>query len=1262
MRSILALALLLTSVPLSSSSAQGWGLTRMRDRGMQGMRGMRGMARGMRRGMARGMRTQGAAQGNPPRRDRTAVLIARYRAVLARDPRESFAFQRLLDLYRERDGNVDQLVTELEAQVAGDGDAFAPRMLLGHLYKAQNRAGEARRLYEQAATLRPRDPAPRVAMANIDRADSPARSRELFEAALERTTDAQARRELLRELGSIALDQQDWDGARGYYEQLARGAGTSIYLRSELARALAERNQHERAIAEYQRVLTSLRGDNRVIGPVLRDLAQAQLDAGQSDDAIETLNRALRVAGARSGVRREIYDVLALAYRRTDRLPELAERLARARDFDAVELLGRVHDELGNEEDALAAYRRALRMNRRHIDTRVRIIQLLSRSGRIDDVIAEYRELVRAAPREPRFVVELAQLLMQVGRREEALRIADQTSRQHGRDPGVHQALAELYTRWGEDERATREIAMLVRIDPRDPGHLIALGEQQLEEGKREQALATWRRILTVDSDRGRANATLAAVLADNDFLQDAERHYRRAVEASPDRVEYLRGLASILERPQRGERPHERRARDEEAARWWGKVLEVSSDRAARREARQRIVGIWSRRRELQGRIRTWLAAFSGTPPDTEAGRFLAEAYLRMRPRNVERAEATFARIVELEPGDVESLLGFERVRMAQGDLAGAIEVLRRLVEADPRRAPRYLQRMAEHAHALYRDEDAIRYAAEAVSRTPDDAEGHRRLGDLYRARQNMDRAIASYRRAIELNERLFTTYFDLAELHLARGEHQDADRLYRGVLRLSPDDDLVARAGRAAVQVHLGEGTLEELERDLLPLALGHPRRPIFRRLLVELYDSLAGSWIQQARGSGDEAAAARASLDRLGVRAIKPLLEALADDDPSQQRIAVDVLGHLGNENAAGPLLAMAEGESVLELRARALAGAGSLAAPSFASRFVAIARGTEHRLRGIATWSLARMGGTNALTALRDLVVRGDPAVRAYAALGLGRAGDRRSVATLERLLREDRSPHVQAASAWSLGRAGGADQIPVLVTALRRGGTTSQAAAQALGRLGRDRRDDRAYAALAEALFDPDAHLRQGAAQALGSREATSAFPVPTGHISGYLASLVAPTTGRGDVDLDAAMPHLTRAARDSLHGPVERVLTALRVLSPVGDTPVGLGPLTSDLSSWSEDSQAAASQRLAQLGRDLAPDLAEVVTHPEPTARELGIMLLARAVPDAAGPALARALRDDDPRVLRAALDSIDARHAGEEALLGRVMELAETH
>ncbi len=144
--------------------------------------------------------------------------------------------------------------------------------------------------------------------------------------------------------------------------------------------------------------------------------------------------------------------------------------------------------------------------------------------------------------------------------------------------------------------------------------------------------------------------------------------------------------------------------------------------------------------------------------------------------------------RIISLEPGDVETLLALERVRSSRGNVAGAIEVLERLVRADPRRASQYLARMAEHALALYRDEDAVRYAAQAVERTPDDADAHRRLGDLYRARQDADHAIASYRRALELNDRLFSTYFDLAEIYVARNELVDADRAFRQVIRACP------------------------------------------------------------------------------------------------------------------------------------------------------------------------------------------------------------------------------------------------------------------------------------------------------------------------------------------------------------------------------------------------------------------------------------------------------------------------------------------
>ncbi|MDH5494064.1 MAG: tetratricopeptide repeat protein, partial [Myxococcales bacterium] len=665
---------------------------------------------------------------------------------------------------------------------------------------------------------------------------------------------------------------------------------------------LRERGEHRLAIAEYQRVLRGLRGDNRVLAPVLRELGQAQLDAGEAEAALETLRRALRLAGRTSGVRAEIYDVLVEAYRRAERLPELALELERvgARDFQAVELLARIHDELGDAEAALEAYRRAARLDRRHLDTRMRIIQLLSRSGRMDEAIDAYRELVRVAPREPRFVVELARLLMQVGRGQEARRLAEQTSRRHRRDPALHQALAELYADWGEDALATQEIGILVQIDPRDPSHRIALGEQQLERGDVEAALATWERILTAIPDRGQAHALIAAILLDHAMLEPAEAHARRALEADPTSVLYLRSLAEILERPRDREPAAIRMRRDDEALECWTRVVAaVDGDRALRREARQRLVGIWSRRRRLAQQIAQWEASFLAEPPDLEAGRYLAEAYLRTTPRRVERAAEILARLVQLEPGDVESLLALERTRTLAGDLPGAIEALRLLVEADPRRAASYLARMAEHAHALYMDGEAIAYAAEAVARNPTDAASHRRLGELYRARQEIPQAIESFRRVIELDDRRFGTYFELAELHRARGEIAEADALFRAVVRRSTDDDLVARAARASMELDSALGTLEALEGDLLPLSISHTRRTIFRKLVVDVYDAMLSPRIEQSLGP--EGGEARATLHRFGARAIKPLLEALADETPTQRGVALRLLPHLGNENA-------------------------------------------------------------------------------------------------------------------------------------------------------------------------------------------------------------------------------------------------------------------------------------------------------------------------------------------------------------------------
>ena len=1216
---------LCVSTSVTPASAQDWSLTRP-DRPRSG---------GRRRPPERPRRGAGEEPEAGP--TRTEVLAERYLRVLEADPSDGFAFQRLVDLHRERDGNVQALREHLEARLSTDEDTFVVRMLLGHLLRDSGDPDRAADHYREAAAGRPRDASPWIALGRMARgAGNLDQSRSAYEAAMERVGQGPVRREIQRALGELAIERSDFEGAERAYRALA-GASDGPFLQTEYARALRERGHAERAVQEYRRVLGRLRGDRRVLPPIQLELARAQLESGATDDAIATLETALRTAGRRDGVRAELYDTMVEAYRRSDRLNELVDTFSQQpATFETLSRLGRLQDELGRDDDALRSYRGALRRNRRDLDVRRAVIQILLRSGRIEDAIGEYRSLIGLAPREPNFVVELARTLIQIGRREEALRETERVSRRYPREPAVHRALAQLYARAGEDERAAREVAILARIEPDDPVHLIALGAQKLEAGDRSGAIRTWRRILTTGSDRGQAHATLGGVFADHDLLAEAATEYRAAADADPNRIDYVRGLASV----------YERQRKEVEAVEQWRRVLSLGrDDRAARREARQRIVGIWQRARRLPAEVARLQARFQADPPEVESGRFLAEAYRRLGPNHLADAESVLMRVAELDPGDVESLAALERLKVARGDLQGAVEILRRLVDADPRQAASHLQRMAEHALALYRDEEAVRYAAAAVEASPSDAAGHRRLGDLYRARQDATRAIASYRRALELNDRLFSTHFDLAELLLASGRSDEADALYLEVMQRSPDDDRVARAVRASMQIHLGDGSLEALERHLLPLALSRSNRPVFRKLTVELYDGLTSPLIRVASRGAEGSSEAEASLRRVGARAIKPLLEALADSDPAQRQLAVNMLAHVGNANAASPLLALAESDESVGLRQQALAAAGAVGRPAIVPQLKALAEGRERRLRGVATWALGRVGGTRATQALSELLVGGDATVRAFAALGLGVSGDPAVGGALAARLVDDSSAQVQRASALALGLLGDADRVAALSTTLAQSsGRVAATAAVALGMLG----DATAVGPLARAALDPDAGLRSTALmslQRLGdpARPIRRRLPLPTSQavhpyidriVSGWRRSPAPDATPREVPGLDAAF---VAAARDALRGPSERVWAALDAL----------------------DERARYSGEDELGWAELLPELRVVAEHPDGALRRGVIPLLGRIDDPSAHAALVAALSDPEAAVQREALSVLPANVEGAE---GPVTGLLREH
>lgn len=1176
-------------------------------------------------------------------RDARDTLIARYRGILAKDPFHGFAFDRLVALYRERDGNLDALALDVDAELARAGEGFSLVVLGGRVAQARLDADAATVAFARAAVLEPRAAGPRLALADLakSRGDT-AGARNALEAGLARATTASMRGELLRRLAEIALDTGNFDDAERRYAELVYVQGESGFALTAHARALSERGEHARAVAAYARALEHLRGDVRAAGPVLVELARAQLAAQDTDAALATLARARRGIAAGTGTASEIDELAIQAHRAKGTLVEFAaERAAHATGPDADLLLARVYQEIGDHAAALSALRRVIARRPRAVDARVSVIRVLTREGRLDEALEEYRALVRVAPREPRFAIEWAELLLQTGKRAEALASLAAISRQNPREGRIHRALAELYSRWSESALATAEVEILARLEPRESMHWVTLGEQYLVAGDRERALAAWRRIVEADANSAHAHATFGEVLLDHEMASEAATEFARAMALDAHSVRAVRGLADALERLNRRK----------EAADAWQRVLVLAhGDRVQSREARRRVVRLWMQLGELQPRLAEYERAFGWSlaagplqiagPPDLEAGRFLVEAYqvvgrglrgARVDARYAEAAEAVLDRILRFEAGDVESLLALQRLRETRGDAAGALAALERLVEVDPRNARGYLTQLAEHALALYRDDDALRYAEKAVALAPDDAGVHARLGDLYRARQDSARATASYDRALERDPSLHRIHFALAELCLAAGEGDNAQAHLRQVVRSAPDDEVVKRAAHWAIQLAKGSHGLEALEQDLLPLALGTPGRPLHRRLLIVLYDVMTRGWIHAASGSDSSAGAARDALTALGRRAIKPLLEALADADPTQRRIAVNLLGYSGDAHAALPLLVVAEGDGEIGLRRDALVAVGRLGSEVLAPRLAALAEAPEQRLRSVGAWALAQLHEEPALAAMRALSAASDPVVRGYALLGLARGADRSALPLARRLLRADAHPWVRAVAAVALGWGGDRTDLESLAESTRT--DTPEVAAMAAFAIGAQRAPD-GVLALAAALFSPQAMLRDAALRGLawmGSQETPPNMRViPEPDASAPLSALVAtqlpalPGDAVASVSLRAA--ELERAVRTALAGADATAEVALAWLDGSAAAPL---PESDATNALRRKLAAAVAPEVAALARRKTPGIRVAAVHLLGTLRLAGV-----------APAVAGALEDADPAVRSAGLDA----------------------
>lgn len=1188
------------------------------------------------------------------------ALIQRYTGIVLQQPTAPFPLQRLAQLYRERDGNLKKLIDDFEKRAAGGGaDAAAARLALAGIYKLENRLDDAVKIYEEVIAARPKEPGPVQALAQLqlDRGNL-TEARRLFGQALTLLTAQADKEQTLRTLLKVALDQKDFPGAKSYHRELVKLAQGSLLVRGELGRELMQRSEFAQAETEYREVVTAAAGDNRALAPALAELGRALVKQRKNQEAMDVLKRALSIAGAEAGVRAEVYSIMTEAFRAENKLPELITILEndkqQANEFHHLNTLGLLYEETGAVDKALTTYRKALGANPRHIDTRLKVIHILQAQGELEAAVKEYEALIRSVPNNPDFVFELCDTLIQRGDRAKALQLLTQLEGRSGGDEEQLARVADFYERIEEHARAMKILQRLATGGAQDPQYVIDLGDRYFQQGDQKKALETWARIKVIVPNRARALSTLGEVYLEHDLVKEGLEALREAAQIEPENLRYQKALAMALERTAVTESRGRTSPRHQEARKIWEEILRkavATNDKALAREARMHIITIWALGHELPAQIGPLARRFASTPPDIDAGWMLAEAQIRLQ--RLPDAEATLVRLTSLEPGDSELHLTLERVYVLEHKLDDAIKVLKKLATIDPKRARQYYQRMAQYAAELYRDDDAVAYAAQAVALAPDDADGHRKLGEMYRRRQDTEKAIAEFRAAITKNDRLFLVYFDLAELLLARGQAEDADSLYRRVVRSCSDDELVARAARLSMQLNLGRGTLESLEKELLPVTLGHPQKPLYRRLLVDLYGAMTFPLVQRVRyGTPQESADARTALTRIGARSVKPLLDALGDEALQQQTIAIEVLAFVENKNAGPSLFAFANGGAEQSLRVRAMVACGALRDPALLPKYRALLAPTADAppilggpIAVAAAWGVARMGDKRASPLLLELARGSTPELRALALLGLGLAQDKSAAPVAAEVAASPDAGNVaRAAAAWTLAELSASQHGDVLLAMARsQDALPREAALPALARLD----PSRARSVIAESLFDPNPAVRKAAqvsAVVIGAREvkrASDPFAVPDGSIEvrTILAALL--PEARKPEQLAQALVTLeepiTRAAIDAARTSPERAMHVADSVLARADGPA-LAPFTDALESVPEAERNKAREAASRLTKALGPAFLSLARHPMTELRIRAVRLLARTDDPKAHEAVVEALADHDEAVQRATL------------------------
>ncbi|XP_010712673.1 protein O-mannosyl-transferase TMTC1 [Meleagris gallopavo] len=211
--------------------------------------------------------------------------------------------------------------------------------------------------------------------------------------------------------------------------------------------------------------------------------------------------------------------------------------------------LGRLHRSLGQNKEAEAWYKRALKVSRK-AEILSPLGALYYNTGRYEEALQVYREAALLQPSNKETRLALAQVLAMMGRTKEAEKMTNHILDEDVECLECYRLLSAIYSKQEHYAKALEAIDKALQLKPKDPKIISELfftkGNQLREQNLLDEAFENYKRAVELNSDQAQAWMNMGGIEHIKGNYITARDYYEKALQLVPNSKLLKENLAKL--------------------------------------------------------------------------------------------------------------------------------------------------------------------------------------------------------------------------------------------------------------------------------------------------------------------------------------------------------------------------------------------------------------------------------------------------------------------------------------------------------------------------------------------------------------------------------------------------------------------------------------------------------------------------------------------------------------------------------------------